>query len=177
MARDKVEDEELNDHEKPYTNRSPTSSEDFGANGEKGDPSRRQSVINTKLQNPLSGMSYEELMDDVSLFAKQYDLQYAEDDLQKGALIAQKRSGFENMDRLTDEDKSLIREEKLHRWRQPRMMYYMTSRSRKVRSQVTVRANCWYLSSVRGIGYRTRYGSVGGQRGSSFLLPLLWNRG
>ncbi|KAI4169073.1 MAG: hypothetical protein LQ343_005936 [Gyalolechia ehrenbergii] len=126
MARDKVEDEELNDHEKPYTNRSPTSSEDFGANGEKGDPSRRQSVINTKLQNPLSGMSYEELMDDVSLFAKQYDLQYAEDDLQKGALIAQKRSGFENMDRLTDEDKSLIREEKLHRWRQPRMMYYMT---------------------------------------------------
>ncbi|KAL8941035.1 MAG: hypothetical protein Q9216_002482 [Gyalolechia sp. 2 TL-2023] len=126
MTRDKVDDEELHEHEKSYPNRSPTSSEDFGANGEKGDTTRKQSVINTKLQNPLSGMSYDELMDDVSQFAKQYDLQYALDDLQKGALIAQKRSGFESMDRLTDEDKTLIREEKLHRWRQPKMMYYMT---------------------------------------------------
>ena len=38
-----------------------------------------------------------------------------------------KESGFENFERLTDDDKTLIREEKLHRWRQPKTMYYMTS--------------------------------------------------
>ncbi|KAL8975236.1 MAG: hypothetical protein Q9197_000539 [Variospora fuerteventurae] len=120
MAREKFEDEELNAQ-------SPSSSQDFTANGEKQSASRKQSVANVKLQNPLADMTYDELMADVNQFAEQYDLQYALDDLQKGALIAQKRSGFEKMDRLTDEDKTLIREEKLHRWRQPKMMYYMTS--------------------------------------------------
>lgn len=119
-------DEEPNAHEKSHSNHSPSSSQDFGPNREKG-AGRQQSVVNMKLQNPLSGMSYEELMTDVEQFAKQYDLEYALDDLQKGALVSQNKSGFENFERLTAEDKTLIREEKLHRWRQPKMMYYMTS--------------------------------------------------
>lgn len=129
MTREKLEDEELNAHGQQYPKQSPSSSQDFTANGEKQSASRKQSVANVKLQNPLADMTYDELMADVNRFAEQYDLQYALDDLQKGALIAQKRSGFEKMDRLTDEDKTLIREEKLHRWKQPRMMYYMTSMS------------------------------------------------
>lgn len=127
MAREKNPDEELNAHEQQYSKESATSSQDLDDNDEKRNKSRKQSVANIKLQNPLADMTYDELMDDVSQFADQYDMQYALDDLQKGALIAQKRSGFEKMDRLTDEDKTRIREEKLHRWRQPRMMYYMTS--------------------------------------------------
>ncbi|KAL8846464.1 MAG: hypothetical protein Q9221_008448 [Calogaya cf. arnoldii] len=126
MARDKVDDEELNVREKDYAHHSPSSSQDFGPNGEKDDPGRKQSVINMKLMNPLAGMSYDELMTDVEQFAKNHDLEYALDDLQKGALVSQNKAGFENFDRLTAEDKTLIREEKLHRWRQPRMMYYMT---------------------------------------------------
>lgn len=127
MARDRLDDEELNAQQKNYSNHSPSSSQDFRPNGEKGDPGRQQSVVNLKLQNPLSGMSYDELMTDVEQFAKQYDLEYALDDLQKGALVSQNKSGFENFERLTAEDKTLIRDEKLHRWRQPKMMYYMTS--------------------------------------------------
>ncbi|KAI4091215.1 MAG: hypothetical protein LQ344_004207 [Seirophora lacunosa] len=126
MAREKNPDEELNAPEQQYSKQRAASSQDFDDHDEKRNESRKQSVANIKLQNPLADMTYDELMDDVSQFADQYDMQYALDDLQKGALIAQKRSGFEKMDRLTDEDKTRIREEKLHRWRQPRMMYYMT---------------------------------------------------
>ncbi|KAL8995890.1 MAG: hypothetical protein Q9169_004464 [Polycauliona sp. 2 TL-2023] len=126
MARDRTDDAERDAQEKNFSSHSPSSSQDFGHNGEKGDPNRQQSTVNMKLQNPLSGMSYEELMTDVEQFAKQHDVEFALDDLQKGALVAQNRAGFENFDRLTAEDKTLIREEKLHRWRQPRMMYYMT---------------------------------------------------
>ncbi|KAL8880161.1 MAG: hypothetical protein Q9192_008079, partial [Flavoplaca navasiana] len=126
MARDKLDDEELNTREKDYATHSPSSSQDFGHNGEKADPDRKQSVINMKLQNPLSGMSHDELMTDVEQFANEHNLEYALDDLQKGAMVAQNKAGFENFDRLTDDDKTLIREEKLHRWRQPRMLYYMT---------------------------------------------------
>ncbi|KAI4195990.1 MAG: hypothetical protein LQ348_002374 [Seirophora lacunosa] len=126
MAREKNPDEELNAPEQRYSKQRAASSQDFDDHDEKRNESRKQSVANIKLQNPLADMTYDELMDDVSQFADQYDMQYALDDLQKGALIAQKRSGFEKMDRLTDEDKTRIREEKLHRWRQPRMMYYMT---------------------------------------------------
>ncbi|KAI4244353.1 MAG: hypothetical protein L6R42_010488, partial [Xanthoria sp. 1 TBL-2021] len=82
MARDRLGDEERDAHEKNYSNHSPSSSQDFGPNREKG-AGRQQSVVNMKLQNPLSGMSYEELMTDVEQFAKQYDLEYALDDLQK----------------------------------------------------------------------------------------------
>ncbi|KAI4266793.1 MAG: hypothetical protein LQ337_008662 [Flavoplaca oasis] len=126
MARDKLGDEELNAREKDYANHSSSSSQDFGPNGEKADPDRKQSVINMKLQNPLAGMSHDELMTDVEQFAKEHNLDYALDDLQKGALVAQNKAGFENFDQLTDDDKTLIREEKLHRWKQPRMLYYMT---------------------------------------------------
>lgn len=129
MARDKLGDEELNAREKDYANHSSSSSQDFGPNGEKADPDRKQSVINMKLQNPLAGMSHDELMTDVEQFAKEHNLDYALDDLQKGALVAQNKAGFENFDQLTDDDKTLIREEKLHRWKQPRMLYYMTSQS------------------------------------------------
>ncbi|KAI4096212.1 MAG: hypothetical protein LQ339_007017 [Xanthoria mediterranea] len=126
MARDKVDDAELNAQEKSYSSQSPSSSQEFRPNGEKGEPLRKHSTVNMKLKNPLAGLSYDELMADVESFAKRYDLEYCLDDLQKGALVSQNKSGFEHFERLTVEDKTLIREEKLHRWRQPKMMYYMT---------------------------------------------------
>ncbi|KAL8916574.1 MAG: hypothetical protein Q9208_008445 [Pyrenodesmia sp. 3 TL-2023] len=126
MAGEKSQDEEHNPpHPGLRPTHSPSSSQGFES-GEKDGKARQQSVVNTKLQNPLAEMSYDELMADVLQFAEEHQLQHALDDLQKGALVAQKRSEFEKMDRLTDDDKTLIREEKLHRWRQPKMMYYMT---------------------------------------------------
>ena len=127
MARDKVDDAELNAQEKNHSSQSPSSSQEFSPNGEKGEPLRKHSTVQMKLKNPLADISYDELMADVESFAKRYDMEYCLDDLQKGALVSQNKSGFEHFERLTAEDKTLIREEKLHRWRQPKMMYYMTS--------------------------------------------------
>lgn len=168
-----MEDEKLNTREKNYANHSPSSSQDFGPNREKGDPNRKQSVINMKLQNPLSGMSHDELMTNVEQCAKEHNLEYPLDDLRKGALVAQNKAGFENFDQLIDEDKTLIREEKLHRWRQPRMMYYMTSKPPIVSSKNFVRRH-FLPSPLRRIGHCSRHGSVCSQRRPGFLLPILW---
>lgn len=46
-------------------------------------------------------------------------------ELQKGALIAQDPAAFESIDLLTDDDKRYLREEITHKWRQPKMLYYM----------------------------------------------------
>ncbi|KAL8649973.1 MAG: hypothetical protein Q9226_005347 [Calogaya cf. arnoldii] len=101
MTRDKVGDEELDAQEMRYAHHSPSSSQESGHNGEKVDPGRKQSVINMKLMNPLAAMSY-----DVEQFAKNHDLDYALDDLQKGALVSQNKAGMENFERLTAEDKT-----------------------------------------------------------------------
>ncbi len=129
MGRRKV-DEEAFDHgiHENSDSTSPPSSKLAGEKGDDGYGARKGSVaIDAKIQNPLAGMTYEELMDDVEKFAKEKGLMYALDDFQKGALISQKKSRLETIDRLSEEDKEFIRREKTHRWRQPRMMYYMTS--------------------------------------------------
>lgn len=117
-------DEEVGDSGDGFVNSSPSPTD------EKGDHAytRRQSSVTTaQIQNPLSGMSHQELLADVEKFSKEKDLTDSLDDLQKGALISQKRSRFETIECLSEEEKSLIRREKSNRWKQPAMMYYMTS--------------------------------------------------
>ncbi|KAL9124810.1 MAG: hypothetical protein Q9217_005907 [Psora testacea] len=119
MARHKA-DEEAVDQQDEYTNTS------LGEKDGGGFSSRQGSVAYAKLQNPLAGMTYEELMDDVEKFAKEKDLVFALDDLKKGALVSQKRTRFETIEMLSEDEKESIRREKTNRWKQPAMMYYMT---------------------------------------------------
>ncbi|KAB8342805.1 hypothetical protein FH972_022403 [Carpinus fangiana] len=94
---------------------------------EQDGPQRQSSVVvSAKLENPLAGMTREELMEDVEKFAKEKDLVFALDDLKKGALLAQKPKLFETMDGLDETDREILRREKTHRWSQPWMMYCMT---------------------------------------------------
>ncbi|KAL4914368.1 hypothetical protein BDW62DRAFT_190433 [Aspergillus aurantiobrunneus] len=79
-----------------------------------------------KLHNPLTGLTREELFQDVERFAREKDLEHILSDLKKGAVIAQDPKIFETLPDLTEEDKELIRREKTHRWQQPFMMYFMT---------------------------------------------------
>ena len=140
---------------------------------------RSGSVAYAKLQNPLAGMSYEELMDDVERFAREKNLMHAIEDFQKGALIAQRRSRFETIEVLTEEDKDLIRREKTNRWKQPVMMYYMTSEFLESFSAATkvCRADGWKKSSImRWFGHRAGHGSISRQWSSSLLFPLLRHR-
>ena len=91
---------------------------------------RRASVSEaTVLRNPLAGMTQDELFADVSAFAEDKGLEDVEDDLKRGALIAQDARYFEMMSDLSEKDKEVLRREKTHRWHQPWMMYFMTSKS------------------------------------------------
>jgi sugar porter (SP) family MFS transporter len=83
-------------------------------------------TTNTKLKNPLAGLTREQLLNDVEAFAKEKDLEHILDDLRKGAIVAQDPREFEQMDALTESEKELLRREKTHRWSQPFMMYFMT---------------------------------------------------
>lgn len=70
----------------------------------------------TILRNPLAGMTQEELFADVSIFAKDKGLEDIEDELRRGAVIAQDGKNFERMTDLSEVDKTVLRREKTHRW-------------------------------------------------------------
>lgn len=80
---------------------------------------------NTKLPNPLHGISREQLLDDVTTFQKEKGLP---DDilplLKKGALVAQDPDGFENLEDIDDDDRRVLREETTRRWKHPKTLYF-----------------------------------------------------
>lgn len=116
-------DQEAYDDDSPR----PPSSKHLDEKGDNNGALRKGSIANAKIANPLADMNFDELMDDVDKFCQEKDLMYAVDDFQKGALLAQKKGRFETIEMLSEDEKELIRREKTHRWRQPKMMYYMTS--------------------------------------------------
>ena len=83
-------------------------------------------TVNAKLKNPLSGYTREELLADVDAFAKEKDLEDIAPLLKKGALVAQDPKGFEQIQDLDDTEREWLRQEKTHRWNQPKMLYFMT---------------------------------------------------
>lgn len=45
-------------------------------------------------------------------------------ELRRGALAAQRPAEFESIEELTEDDRILLRAEKAHRWRHPKMLYF-----------------------------------------------------
>jgi hypothetical protein len=84
---------------------------------------------NTKLKNPLAGLSREELYLDIEEFTQEKNLGDIVELLKRGALVAQDPRSFELLNELSEDEKELLRREKTHRWNQPFMMYFMTSTS------------------------------------------------
>ena len=62
--------------------------------------------INAKLDNPLRGIPYESLMQDVEVFARERNLDNILSDLKKGALLAQDSQGNYTYSRCTFNDLS-----------------------------------------------------------------------
>ncbi|KAF9264194.1 hypothetical protein L218DRAFT_926497 [Marasmius fiardii PR-910] len=81
--------------------------------------------LNAKLANPLVGIPHEELVERAKLFADQYGLQDLSLELQKGALVAQDPTAFEDIALLDEEDKAVLRRELTHRWSHPKTLYYL----------------------------------------------------
>ncbi|KAI8653720.1 MFS domain-containing protein [Fusarium sp. Ph1] len=81
-----------------------------------------------RLNNPLAGMTREQVIADVEAFVSERCLEEHRDDFIKGALVAQVNNqpgGFETIDLLSEEDKYYLRREETHRWSQPFRLYFL----------------------------------------------------
>ena len=63
-------------------------------------------------------------MEDVETYAKDNNLEDILPLLKKGALVAQSPSGVETINELDDQERESFRDEILHRWRQPKILYF-----------------------------------------------------
>ncbi|KAL2194088.1 hypothetical protein P885DRAFT_71652 [Corynascus similis CBS 632.67] len=82
--------------------------------------------LEAKIKNPLEGLSRDELMSRVHVFAEEKGLTEHIDVLRKGALVAQDPENFEAIDgaeTLTQEERDVLRKEVEHKWRLPARLY------------------------------------------------------
>lgn len=76
------------------------------------------------LDNILARLSKEELIADVDQFVSAHGLDAHSEVFRKGALVAQQPDNWNQIAELDEEDKLAIQEEHLHKWRQPRALYF-----------------------------------------------------
>ncbi|OCK80664.1 MFS transporter [Lepidopterella palustris CBS 459.81] len=77
-----------------------------------------------RIQNPLAHLTQEELVRDVDIFVQENGFQDVQPLLIKGALVAKDPPAFESVAGITEDEKNAIRNEVLHKWRQPRLLYF-----------------------------------------------------
>ncbi|OAQ83386.1 sugar porter (SP) family MFS transporter [Purpureocillium lilacinum] len=78
--------------------------------------------LEAKIGNPLEGISRNQLMQDVEVFADKYGLQEHLAVLKQGALVAQNPLGLRDIDgaeRLSEEQIQVLEDEVNHKWRMP----------------------------------------------------------
>lgn len=64
------------------------------------------------------------MLRDVTNFANEYQLNDILPLLKKGALVARDPASFESVEGLTENESNAIRDEVLHKWRQPVALYF-----------------------------------------------------
>ncbi|KAF7187086.1 putative polyol transporter 1 [Pseudocercospora fuligena] len=79
----------------------------------------------SSIKKALTGIPKEDLLRSVDTYAKDHGLIDIVDLLKKGALAAQNPDYPETIFELTAEDIKILQDEKLHRWRHPRTLYFM----------------------------------------------------
>lgn len=72
----------------------------------------------------MAAIPHDQLLRDVEEFATLHELTEILPSLKKGALIAKDPAAFEEVPGLTDVESEAIRNEVLHKWRQPAALYY-----------------------------------------------------
>ncbi|KAK2738042.1 hypothetical protein FQN57_007308 [Myotisia sp. PD_48] len=82
------------------------------------------SNLAARVKNPLADISDGSLLRDVNEFAGKYGLEDALPFLEKGAFIARDPANFEHVQGLTRGERDAIRNEVLHKWRQPVKLYF-----------------------------------------------------
>lgn len=82
------------------------------------------SQFSDRIQNPLAGIPKEKLFHDVELYAQDHQLTEILPHLRKGALVAQSPDEYESIEELDEEDLQMLRNEKEHRWKHPKALYF-----------------------------------------------------
>lgn len=80
--------------------------------------------IAIRIQNPLIHMSEAELTQDVEAFAMEHNLQDIQPLILKGGLVARDPVNFSSVNGITQEEQDAIAGEVLHKWRQPKVLYF-----------------------------------------------------
>lgn len=91
-----------------------------------GSPSQDMMLILIiyRIKNPLAGLPHDRLMRNVDEFANENGLGHISELMKRGALVAQDPANFEEVDGLRDDEREALRNEVLHKWRQPTSMYF-----------------------------------------------------
>jgi hypothetical protein len=88
-------------------------------------PSNKLSAI---FENPLAGISREQLLRDVETFCNQYGLSEYEDTFKKGALVSQNPEMAQELTELSEEEKEVLRRESTHKWSYPWQLYFLAGK-------------------------------------------------
>ncbi|KAJ5094113.1 hypothetical protein N7456_009974 [Penicillium angulare] len=80
--------------------------------------------ISAKIKNPLADLSQAQVLRDVEEFAVKYQVTDILPELKKGALVAKDPAAFESVPDLTEAESTALSDEVLHKWRQPRALYF-----------------------------------------------------
>lgn len=83
------------------------------------------SQMSAAFENPLAGISKEQLMRDVETFCGDNNLMEHIDSFRKGALVAQNPRNTASMEELNDEERMILEREHTHRWSQPWTLYWL----------------------------------------------------
>jgi hypothetical protein len=78
----------------------------------------------SRIQNPLAGIPKDVLLAEVEDFAQEQNMTEILPLLQKGAMISQDPTNFEAVEGLDASELEALRNEKLHKWRQPLSLYF-----------------------------------------------------
>ena len=81
-------------------------------------------MTSSRIQNPLAGIPKDVLLAEVEDFAQEQNMTDILPLLQKGAMVSQDPTNFEAVDGLEADELEALRNETLHKWRQPRSLYY-----------------------------------------------------
>ncbi|KAJ6079572.1 hypothetical protein N7467_009325 [Penicillium canescens] len=80
--------------------------------------------VSAKIKNPLADLTKSQVLRDVEQFAQEFNVTDILPELQKGALVARSPTEFESVPDLTETELTALRDETLHKWRQPRALYF-----------------------------------------------------
>ncbi|KAJ5731788.1 uncharacterized protein N7483_006296 [Penicillium malachiteum] len=83
-----------------------------------------QNNLSAKIKNPLADLTEEQVLRDVEEFSQKHELLDILPELRKGALVARDPGNFESVPGLTETEITALQDEVLHRWRQPRALYF-----------------------------------------------------